>query len=357
VVANEVAGRIGLAFAHEHRPDQVDLRVAAVAALVIRARANGLSESETTQLLSRALGQSGVPIGSAVTSAGAREVGKQILHPVGGNEGSPNERALGALGSQWLTRTLVLKPWPGTPWGNVALDGLHTILERHIKASEKRLRPDQLDHVDFRAASGCVQSERAAESLAERAAVAWSVRKASALLVGLHEFNALHLENGAAAEKEPDILALEPRIGVLHDWKLSTRQAVHAAETLGSVIGAAGTRSFLRSGRRFTPGFPPPAEWIAVAGAQPWRVAAGLRQPGGIESLRLDESVHSFPVEVKLYTTRGGWWPERRSQPVGGGASMEGVALRKHGNPAAAAAALAANESAPFGSWIEDLFA
>lgn len=358
VVANEVAGRVGLAFASAHHPTMVDTRVPAVAAAIMRARIDGLSESETVQALETAVasGES-LPITSVCTPTAARETAGRICRPTAASTAVEPAflGALGGLGQQWFTRTVVLKRWPGTPWANVALDGLNTILDRHLKASEKRLRPDQLDRIAFAGTGQLVASEQAGAAITDRSGVAWSISKAGALLVGLHELSAAHLQPGAAGEKESDILALEPRISVAHDWKLSVRQAVATSEALGPLLSERGTLNFYRSGRRFTSGFPPPASWWAVAGAQPWRIYTALRQKGSLEGIQFDERVHHFPIEVKLYTTRGGWWPERRATPVGGGESMQSVATLKHGDAAAVAAALSAGVSTKMGTWLDDL--
>jgi hypothetical protein len=64
------------------------------------------------------------------------------------------------------------------------------------------------------------------------------------------------------------------------------------------------------------------------------------------------------PVEIKLYTTRGGWWPERRALPAGSAATgdIEAVALHKHGG--ADAAALADVNAASDGArWVKELLA
>ena len=45
---------------------------------------------------------------------------------------------------------------------------------------------------------------------------------------------------------------------------------------------------------------------------------------GSPEKFRWEE-----PVEVKLYTNRGGWWPERRALPRGVGEDAEAVGSEK----------------------------
>lgn len=360
VIANEVAGRIGLSFASSHQPGSIDTRVPAVAAAVMRARIDGLSEAETRRQIESAVasGES-LPLTAVGTPSSARATAARICSPAAASAGvDPTfPGALGGLGQQWFTRTVVLKPWPGTPWGNVALDGLNTILDRHLKASEKRLRPDQLDRIAFSGTGQLVTSEAAGAALTERSGVAWSIAKAGALLVGLHELSAAHLQLGAAGEKEADILALEPRITVAHEWKLTTRQAVATAESLGPILAERGVREYFRSGRAFTAGFPPPASWWAMFGAQPWRIYKALHQTDSLEGIQLDERCHHFPIEIKLYTTRGGWWPERRVTPVGGGEAMQSVALRKHGDASACAAALSAAPETALGPWLDDLLA
>ena len=360
VAANEIGGRVGLAFANVHNPQAVDTRVPAIAAAVVYARARGLSTAEATRLLESAACGEPCPLHHVAFANAAREVAVRIHTP--GGEPSPATPgypgALGGLGSVWFTNSLTLKRWPGTPWGNVALDALHTILERHIKAAEKRLRPDQLDRIEFFGPSQLVQTERAAAEIHDPSAFAWSLSKSASLLVGLHELSSAQLDPGSAGDKQRDIAALEPRITVAHDWKLTTQQAVHMASRLAPVLGEHGAGSYFEAGRRFTPGLPQPAQWWGILQQQPWNILRSLREPANIESLALDAACAvAFPIHVKLYTTRGGWWPERRSTPSGWGPGMAAVAQAKHGDPAAVSAAMAASGDTPLGSWLDSLLA
>lgn len=341
VVANEVAGRVGLALALRHRPDRVDHRGPAVASAVVRARLAGASPAGMLRAIAGAVTTvdgSDVPAAAGVDGACAlaravhttpdRE-GDDLAQLAG--EGPVLASALGALGSRWLTRTLTVKRWPSTPWGEVAIEGVNVILERHLRAAEKRLRTDQVDRIEIRTAFGPPATEAAASSIDGAASAAWSIVGAVGLLVAHHELTPALLEPGASGDKEPDMREMLARVAVLHDWRLSVREARATAGALGPVLGEAGVRAVVASAQKLLIGRPPAAELLPILRERPWEVPGSLRRGGGLDDVDVDGYAHHFPVEVKLYTTRGGWWPERRSRPVGQGAGARAVAAARYG--------------------------
>ncbi len=73
---------------------------------------------------------------------------------------------------------------------------------------------------------------------------------------------------------------------------------------------------------------------------------------------------YRHPVEVKLYTTRGGWWPERRDTAEGAPgwsweATVEGVldkaACGEAERRQRMASLLSAEDSAPAKDWVSGL--
>jgi hypothetical protein len=258
--------------------------------------------------------------------------------------------ALGGLGRVWLSPTLAVKAHPGTPWGNVAIDAVNIILGRHLKAAEKRLRPDQVDRIEIRTAFGPSATEVAAAQIAGPGAAAWSVAEAVALLVAHHEFGPEHLHSEASGEKTSDVRELVPRIAVIHDWRLSMREAVATCRALGPVLGEAGVRAVFSAARPLVSGRPRLADVMAAVEERSWEALPALQRKGGLEAVELASFGWCFPVEVKLYTTRGGWWPERRVTTLGNEASL----AHKRGGAAQAGDPPA---SGPAHDWVQRILA
>ncbi len=339
-IANEVAGRVGLALSLRHQPDRVDARVPAVASAVVRTRlAGGNGAAMATAVAGAISGTDGFDLPDAAGVSGALALARAVHQPHAASgdlaqlagEGPVLPGALAGVGTRWLTRTLVIKRWPSTPWGDVALEAVNVILERHLRAAEKRLRADQIDRIELRTGFGPPCTEAAAINLPAPSAAAWSVAEATAVLVALHELGPALLEAGAMGDKEADARALVPRVSVMHQWKLSAREAVATARALGPVLGEAGVATVLRAGQRLVIGRPSADEIVPLLQERPWAMLGPLRKSGDLSDVNIDGYVHCFPVDVKLYTTRGGWWPERRQAPVGQGSGAAGVAVARYG--------------------------
>ncbi len=237
----------------------------------------------------------------------------------------------------------------------MAIEAVNVILARHMKAAEKRLRTDQVDRIEIRTAFAPPATEAAASGLELPAAAAWSVVTAVGLLVAHHELHPGLMEPGAAGDKEADMVAMLTRVSVLHDWRLSVREARATATGLGPVLGEAGVRAVLGAAQKLVIGRPAAAEVLPILRERPWEVPAALRRNGGLASVDVDAYAHHFPVEAKLYTTRGGWWPERRAKPVGQGAGARVVAEARYGS--GAEGLLAADLSAPAAGFVQALLA
>ncbi|MBM4365735.1 MAG: hypothetical protein FJ102_05930, partial [Deltaproteobacteria bacterium] len=330
----------GLALSLRHQPDRVDTRVPAVASAVVRTRLAGGSGAAMAAAITGAVhGNDGVDLLGASGVNGALGLARGIHQSHAGpgtlaeaaGDGPVLPGALAAPGTRWITRTLAIKRWPSTPWGDVAIEAVNVILGRHLRAAEKRLRADQIDRVEIRTGFGPPCTEAAAVNLQAPSAAAWSVAEGTAVLVALHELHPALLEAGALGDREADARALVPRVSVMHHWKLSAREAVATARTLGPVLGEAGLATVLRAGQRLVIGRPGADELWPLVQERPWSVIGPLRRKGDLADVNVDGYVHCFPVEVKLYTTRGGWWPERRHAPVGQGPGAAGVAASRYG--------------------------
>lgn len=361
VAANEVAGRAGLACLLAHRPDEVDVRTLRVAAAVMRAKLSGASAAAMTAAVEGALsGGGGLPMAAVADVAGAQQAARGILDSGGGSPlveamaGVPLLNPWTGAGSMWLSRTLIVPRFPGTPWANVALDALDVILVRHMKAGEKRLRADQVERIELRTAFGPAATEAGSAGFGAPALGAWSIAEAFGVMVAHHELGPEWLDVGAAPEKAEEVAAVASRLSIVHDWRLSVRKGRVAAESMGPLLGGAGASTVLRAAKPLLLGRPDPDSIVPMFQERPWSIVRALRRPGGLEACQI-EAAQCWPTELKLYTTRGGWWPERRSVPNGGGVGLEAAAKARFGHDTRADALLAASGSQPAAEWIAEL--
>jgi hypothetical protein len=228
---------------------------------------------------------------------------------------------LGGIGRSWLVRTLVLPRWGGPGISQVALEGVEEILQRHLKAADKRLRADQVEHIEIRTGPGLYVWEQAAGSS--------GLKHWIGMLVACHGLSPedLALAQGSRAG---EVAAVASKVVVELDWKLAFQGAYGQwgqSEPIPQLLKAPFGRSFFKL--LVQTGIPDPA---ALIKGRPDRVLRTLLRPGGsLDSLDTEAFRHIQPVQIKLYTTRGGGWPERRSQPSGSWPGLENTALARVG--------------------------
>lgn len=355
VAANEVAGRVGLATTYQRAPGAVDVRVPRVAAAVVRARLAGAKAAELERAVIGALGGA-ASITPAEAAAGSAAASVAAGRSEPGELGADALPALAPPSRAWLTRQLAVGRFPGLPATTVALDGLDVILGRHLRAGEKRLRLDQVERIEVRVAFGPEALEQAVGSLAPPSLGAYSLAEAMALLVAHHELGVGWLEAGVSGERSADVAGLAERVSVVHDWKLSVRKALALSSALGPVLGGQGRRKALRAGLSRLNGLPDPEAILAALREQPWTLFAGLGHTGGLEACDL-ETAAVWPTELKLYTTRGGWWPERRRAATGVGPDLEPAARAHYGNDTAVSSLLARPADMPAAEFVAELLA
>lgn len=341
----------------------------ALAAAVVGARLNALDAQTTAHALSLALSTAapvprparlGAPEGlgaavGAATLAGldavdlARRGAKgplDLLDHVGGLFYTlgcplPLRAAFTGLGEQWLTRTLTVRALPVAAHTLTAVEAVLEILTRHVKAADKRLRTDQVERVEIHLPAPAL----ALDTLAEQhpgldvAAAGASYSRAVALALAGHGLGAEQRDPRWIRQHRAVLDDLVGRVRVEHSWALTTRW-VHGMYTVaGPLFDEVGRRRLLeatQSWRRLLPPLGLPRsmrELTELAQARPDRLL--VRSPGVAELGTLDLSAfhQPWPVEVKLYTTRGGWWPERREAiehgPQQGESGVRAAALAK----------------------------
>jgi 2-methylcitrate dehydratase PrpD len=390
VVGNEIAGRIGLAALLGPRANRADTHVPAAAGAAAAAWLAGLDARGIASAVSLALA-GGARLAPGEFAADPSAVGSRpaaaalaAVEAASAGRGAPDLAILdaesrfyaalcefplmgayGGLGRSWLTRTLVVKPDAAMAWAGVAVQGVHEILERHIKAADKRLRSDQVERIELRVGLLPWAMDAAGDELEgfSPAGLAWSIKRALAVLIARHGLRPEDLTPAALAEKRDEIEQLAQKVQVVHDWSLSVATVEHFTRVLGPLFTGMNPLQLraVRTRLKAAGGWP---RWHRedlwpIARSRPDRVLWNLRAPpGDLGDVDLDAFRWHLPIEVKLYTTRGGWWPERRALPLGSVAThdIEAVALAKHGG-AAANTALAAPADAPADRWVAELLA
>ncbi|MEN9784755.1 MAG: hypothetical protein RLZZ299_19 [Pseudomonadota bacterium] len=183
------------------------------------------------------------------------------------------------------------RPWfrtyPGPLAAGTALEALATVLQRHLRAADKRLRADQVERIDVHLAWP-----------------AWEeLRDDPALPALLGTLVATHALDAGWRDRPADGAdAVAQRVVVRHDWRLSARLRPATA-----TAGAAALRLALAEVWR-TRAVPPllAGDLRDLAGAAaPWRrggVAGGAASPPA-------QGPWTNPARVELWTTRGGRWP------------------------------------------------
>ena len=340
VIGNEIGGRVGLTALFGPRADGSDARPVAAAAAAA-AWLDGLDADAIAGAVAAAVEGSHIhPFAERVGNPDAfgRDTVAQAVTARGGDPTvldrldawTPLSGADAGLGVAWLTHTLVLKAQPGSAWTGVAVEAVGEILDRHVRAAEKRLRCDQVERVEISVGTLPAALERASDAIEglDPFVLGASIKRSVGALVAFHELTPEVLAD--VGEKAADIEGVASRIELLHDWK----STLGTVESLAPIVGPLGVRPFATARRLRAEGMLPGLDIRALIAGRADRVLRALRAGGpALSGDAVDAFRWRLPVAVKLYTTRGGWWPERRSAPRGtvGGGDMEAVARARFG--------------------------
>ncbi|HJN78309.1 MAG TPA: MmgE/PrpD family protein [Myxococcota bacterium] len=339
VIANELSARVGAAglLAPNSATGWTGLQAVAAAAAIARLR--GSSAETTANALALSLSDGGcastaglatshhvrarVAANAVVAGASAVDAASDgIAGPVSLLDTDAWYQALGCpvvlrhvfggLGTAWLTDTLWFKLTAGSPWHNVAMQALEEIHSRHIRAADKRLRPDQWTEAVIRVSLPVWAADQVAS--VDREGLTWSLRAAYATSSRAHQLGPREFGESFWAEEGGDIAELAGRIRVEHAWEHTVaairglaEQGILGGLTLGQLKHAAGA---------FRTALPGPE---TPAGADLLELAKLGPLAGGLSAGAFDPRAFRYvlPMDVKVHTTRGGFWPETRSLPEG----------------------------------------
>jgi hypothetical protein len=221
------------------------------------------------------------------------------------------QRPLDALDHWWLRR-MVVRHDPVYSWLVTPVQAFAEVLRRHLKAASKRLRVDQIERVEVRL------DGRAWQALQQASGTAGGPGDLVGLLASLvatHEpLAAMHT---GTPEAEAARAALAGRVTVRADAGLTvaaTRGWLHANGALWRELSISQRLAALQRMRPTIALDTPDAEDARGL----WNLGTGdlverLLDPPDTIGDHLPR-----PTSIRLYTSRGGWWPERRTVVEGG---------------------------------------
>ena len=358
IAANEVSGRIGLAGLLAPSSGPAWLSTQAAAAAIVAGRLQGLSAAELAHALALALGcvakglsptmaarglATAAVIQAGVDAVELAKAGAQgdldLLDREQGFFGAhgcttPLRTAFAGLGTAWLTLTLSLKLRPGSLFSATATDALVEILNRHVRAADKRLRPEQWTDCRVR----CAWPTWAMQSAAAPGlpGLTWNLGSLFGVLGKGHEIGAEQLTRDWWQEELPAIEQIASTVRVEHHWAY-TLQAGHAlVDQLGPLFSELSISDLQSAFARMGAGGPAlgtPVSRNEIKGLfkhRPTGLLGLIRRPeGDLSTVDLAAFRFTLPVDLRLSTTRGGFWPETRLVPEGGaGESIDQLSTR-----------------------------
>jgi len=347
VAANEVAGRLGAALLIGPDHGEAWGQVHALAAATAAGRLAGLDACTLAHAMALAVsGAAHIPLGVLVGEQGAGALAiahavqqgfdavalaKKGAHgPLDAIEAKggvldagcwlPLRAAFTGLGTAWLTQTLAYKLFPlADPW-QAAMQAVQSILDRHVKAADRRLRADQIIEIEVKmGAPGWALGRRiASQNSTDTAALHYALPRAIGVLVVAHEMGPDQRDEAWWQTHGEAVESIASRVRLAHDWKHTvdvTRGLVEVfapllAGVTASELRAVSGQSTQAHGRLPTPGV---ADLITIAKARPDRLLERIRYASGdLADARVDEWQLRLGADVRISTTRGGSWPASR---------------------------------------------
>lgn len=343
VVANEVAARYGAATSLSSDTGQQAAQVHSLAAAAAWAKIHRLTAEQTQASYARALNQT-PPMSTPMSQASAEERAQSVGHCIdagilaaqwasenatsGASATLPSKLLSGAftgLGDCWLGRTTAYSLYPGHLFTQVPVQAVQEILRRHVKAADKRLRIDQIDRIEIRSHAltlGLTKGQGSSRPL-DSASVCADLRRQIGVLFVTHELDAASIRTEELARHAEAIEWVADRVELIHDWPSTLSLVQSMRSSMGPLYGAVPLRDLWKSSRNTKHGFgwsgllPPSDQWGELLKARPDRLLSAAHPSNDLSEVDERAFRYCLPTEVKVYTTRGGWWPERRTMPEG----------------------------------------
>lgn len=399
VVANEIAGRVGASLLLGPAQGPANAVVHAVASAAALGWLQGLDADELAHALALSMSVPatgtwhaalGGGMGRAMLAANPAVAGVDaVAQAQAGVKGSldlldardgllgalswaPLRAAFTGLGSAWLTETLAFSLIPANLWHQVPIQSVGEILRRHVKASDKRLRVDQIERIEVSttAFGWALEQKMADHPGLDPASVPLSLRRSVGALVVAYELGPDQLEPAWLEKNRDDISEVARRVDVSHDWRHTLKLVDHMVDVLSPLLAGVTSAELVQASHLAKASFglslprPGAAELLGVLQSRPDRLLERLKHSSGdLSHARLREFQFQYGSDVKLYTTRGGSWPEQRSLAEGSPGwpwdqTVEAVLAKYAGadDPKGGAALMSAETTGAGGEWVHRLF-
>lgn len=334
VAANEVGARLGLALGPKGEPWWVHSLTAAV----VRSRRLGLTGEQCSNAMAIALANCPIPGSSELAhvqtgAVVAKCVQAGIEAAESANQGvqGPRDwfdtkdsafdsaciqngrRAFNGLGKCWLGRTTAYSLSPGNLFTKVAVQGVQEILRRHIKAADRRLRIDQVNRIEIRTHALALGHNGKA---IDPAALCRSIPTQIGLALATNDLNAPQFHPDVLAEHQDAITTIAQKVVLTHDWAATIALIQEMRSSLSPLYGETSPRKLLTQFASGS-GLPKRSQLSDLVKARPDRLFRKSTASSDMADLDALSFRYPFGIEAKLFTTRGGWWPERRETPAG----------------------------------------
>ncbi|MCB9777777.1 MAG: MmgE/PrpD family protein [Alphaproteobacteria bacterium] len=349
VAANEVAGRLGLSLFLHPSPEETWGHVQAVGATVAAGRLLGLDAQQLAHALALTLcteiaaphrarfgGDGGrlaigaAPVAAAFDAVALAAAGMRgpldILDAPGGpleDTPVPLRAAFGGRGQAWLSTTLAYPQSPAPRGVQAAVQAVGEILDRHVKAADKRLRVAQVDRIEVALCADGMRSARHERLSAwDAEALHSDLPRLLGLLVSNHDIRPSALRDELVLAQAEEISIVAGRVSLEHSWRRTATATLQFFDVMAPVfagiqkaeLAAAFTARVGQGGG----GVPELKDLPLVAQLRPAALADRFRyQSGDLADVRLEELQFGLGADVRLYTTRGGCWRASRDIPAG----------------------------------------
>jgi 2-methylcitrate dehydratase PrpD len=351
VAANEVAGRIGASLLLGANHGLCAGWVHAVAAAVAAGKMAKLGPDKMSHAIALALVGSG-PVPRSVVAGSGRASAVSTAVAVGmdayqqaaaGVQGSvslleapggmlesscwlPLKHAFTGLGDAWLTETIGFPRWPGPAVWHSTYDAVNEVLQRHIKAADKRLRADQVKQITVRVPAPSVALDQWMErhGLREAASLGHAVRHGIGALVVDHALGVEQMAEEGWEERRLSYGKIASKVRVEHDISLTLDLMGHMVDTVAPLIGGVTEGEWKAMAEKVRR---PEVAWPSISFTdvrslvqyRPDRWFKTIRYASrNLADSRLSEWQMRLGSNVEIATTRGGTWPERRIIPADG---------------------------------------
>ncbi|MGB0639788.1 MAG: hypothetical protein ACPGTU_10675, partial [Myxococcota bacterium] len=215
---------------------------------------------------------------------------------------------------------------PGPAVWHSTYDAVNEVLQRHIKAADKRLRADQIDRITIRVPAPSVALDQWMErhGLREAASLGHAVRHGIGALVVDHALGVEQLTEDGWEDRRIAYGKIASKVRVEHDLSLTLDLMGHMVDTVAPLIGGVTESEWKTLAEKVRR---PEVAWPSVSFTdvrnlvqhRPDKWFKTIRYASrNLADSRLSEWQMRLGSSIEIATTRGGTWPEQRTIPADG---------------------------------------